>query len=136
MGFTPFCWLLLLLRLHRVLEMLARFTHSHPEAQLLGARTLFLNGALDAASRKAADILRCNGDNIQAVLLLVGVHVRQGRPAEAMAALEAAVSANFSIREAPLYHVTHAQVLVANERLEDAKKVRCCGYCCAALPTV
>uniref|UniRef100_A0A383W643 Uncharacterized protein n=1 Tax=Tetradesmus obliquus TaxID=3088 RepID=A0A383W643_TETOB len=107
----------------RVLEMLARFTHSHPEAQLLGARALFLNGALDAASRKAADILRCNGDNIQAVLLLVGVHVRQGRPAEAMAALEAAVSANFSIREAPLYHVTHAQVLVANERLEDAKKV-------------
>jgi tetratricopeptide repeat protein 21B len=104
--------------------MLARFTHAHPEAQLLGARALFLNGALDAASRKAADILRFNGDNIQAVLLVVGVHVRQGRPAEAMAALEAAVSANFSIRDAPLYHVTHSQVLVANGRLEDAKKVR------------
>ncbi|KAF6259487.1 intraflagellar transport protein [Scenedesmus sp. NREL 46B-D3] len=107
----------------RVLEMLARFTHAHPEAQLLATRAQFLNGALDAASRKAADILRFNGDNIQAVLLVVGVHVRQGRPAEAMAALEAAVSANFGIRDAPLYHVTHAQVLVANGRLEEAKQV-------------
>lgn len=103
--------------------MLARFTHAHPEAQMLSAKALFLNGALDAASQKAADILRCNGDNVQAVLLVVSAHVRQGRPAEAMAALEAAVSANFNIREAPLYHVTHAEVLLANGRLEDAKKV-------------
>lgn len=103
--------------------MLSRLTHNHPEAQILGARALYLNGALDAASRKASDVLRGNGDNIHAALLVVSVHVRQGRPAEAMAALEAAVSANFSIREAPLYQVVHAQVLVANGRLEDAKRV-------------
>jgi hypothetical protein len=34
----------------------------------------------------------------------------QGRAAEAMAALEAAVAVNFGIREAPLYHVVQAQV--------------------------
>jgi tetratricopeptide repeat protein 21B len=110
--------------------MISRFTFAHPEAQLLGSRTLYLNGSLDAAARKAAEVLRTNCDSTQAALLVVSVHVRQGRPADAMAALEAAVSANFSIRETPLYHVVHAQVLVANGRLEEAKKVCCRVHCC------
>lgn len=108
----------------RVLEVLSRFLVSHPEAQLLYARTLYLNGAMDAAARKAANILGSNRDSTQAALLVVNIHLRQGRAADAMAALEAAVSANFGIREAPLYHVVHAQVLMANGQLEEARKVR------------
>lgn len=107
----------------RVLELLSRFVGSHPEAQLLYARTLYLNGSMDAAARKAANILGSNHSSTQAALLVVSIHLRQGRPADAMAALEAAVSANFSIREAPVYHVLHAQVLMANGQLEEARKV-------------
>ena len=107
----------------RVLELLSRFLGSHPEAQLLYARTLFLNGAMDAAARKAATILGNNQRSTQAALLVVDIHLRQGRAGEAMAALEAAVSANFAIRDAPLYHVVHAQVLLANGQLEEARKV-------------
>jgi hypothetical protein len=40
-----------------------------------------------------------------------------------MAALEAAVSADFGVREGALYSVVHAQVLLANGRVEEAKKV-------------
>lgn len=107
----------------RVLELLSRFLGSHPESQLLYARTLFLNGAMDAAARKAANILGSSRDSTQAALLVVSIHLRQARASEAMAALEAAVSANFGIREAPLYHVVNAQVLVANGQLEEARKV-------------
>jgi tetratricopeptide repeat protein 21B len=106
-----------------VLELLSRFLGAHPEAQLLYARTLFLNGALDAAARKAASILRANRDSTQAALLVVSIHLRQERPTDALAALESAVSANFGIREAPLYHVVHAQVLMANGQLEGARQV-------------
>ncbi|KAF8072682.1 TTC21B [Scenedesmus sp. PABB004] len=107
-----------------VLEMLGRFTLAHPEAQLLTARALYLNGALDAAARVAAGLLRRSPDSAQAALLVVSVHVAQGRPGEAVAALEAAVAANFGIRDAPLYHVVHAQALLAGGRLEEAKRVR------------
>lgn len=108
---------------YRVLEMLSRYTHNHSEAQLLGARALYLNGAFDAAVHKASAVLKCNSDSTQAALLVVSVHVRQGRPTDAMAALEAAVSANFSIRETPLYQVVRAQVLLVNGQLEEAKRV-------------
>ncbi|KAI8469287.1 MAG: intraflagellar transport protein [Monoraphidium minutum] len=107
----------------RILEALGRFTGQLPAAQLLYARALYLNGALDAAARKAADALRGDPGDAAPQLLLVSICVRQGRASEAMDALEAAVAVNFGIRDAPLYHVVHAQVLVANGRLEDAKKV-------------
>jgi tetratricopeptide repeat protein 21B len=107
--------------------MLSRFLGAHPEAQLLYARTLFLNGALDAAARKAASILRSNRDSTQAALLVVSIHLQQGRPSDALAALEAAVSADFGIRDAPLYQLVHARVLVANGQLDAARKV--CGCC-------
>jgi tetratricopeptide repeat protein 21B len=110
-----------------VLELLSRFLGSHPEAQFLYARTLYLNGSLDAAARKAANITGNNHTSTQAALLVVSIHLRQGRAAEAMAALEAAVSANFGIRETPLYHVVHAEVLMANGQLEEARKVRGCA---------
>jgi tetratricopeptide repeat protein 21B len=108
---------------HRVLELLSRFLGSHPEAQLLYARTLYLNGSMEAAARKAASILGSNANSTQAALLVVSIHLRQGRAAAAMSALEAAVSANFGIRDTPLYHVVHAQVLMANGQLEEARKV-------------
>lgn len=107
----------------RVLELLSRFLGSHPEAQLLYARTLYLNGSMDAAARKAASILGSNQHSTQAALLVVSIHLRQGRAADAMSALEAAVSANFGIRDTPLYHVVHAQVLMANRQLGEARKV-------------
>lgn len=106
-----------------MLELLSRFLGSHPEAQLLYARTLYLNGSLEAAARKAANIPGNNHSSTQAALLVVSIQLRQGRAAEAMAALEAAVSANFGIRETPLYHVVHAEVLIANGQLEEARKV-------------
>lgn len=109
----------------RVLELLSRFLGSHPEAQLLYARTLYLNGSMDAAARKAASLLGSNQHSTQAALLVVSIHLRQGRAADAMSALEAAVSANFGIRDTPLYHVVHAQVLMANGQLGEARKVSC-----------
>ena len=42
-----------------------------------------------------------------------------------MAALDQAVSSNFAVRETPLYHIVNAKVLVASNKLEDARKVRC-----------
>lgn len=84
---------------------------------------MFLNGAMDAAARKAANILGSNPGSMQAALLVVSIHLRQGRAAEALPALEAAVSANFGIREAPLYHVVHAQALMANGQLQEARQV-------------
>lgn len=112
-----------------MLELLSRFLGSHPEAQLLYARTLFLNGSMEAAARKAANILGSTHNSTQAALLVVSIHLRQGRAGDAMAALEAAVSANFAIRDAPLYHVVHAQVLMASGQLEEARKVRCHTPC-------
>lgn len=40
-----------------------------------------------------------------------------------MAALDQAVSANFSVRETPLYAIVNAQVLVSSGKLDDARKV-------------
>jgi tetratricopeptide repeat protein 21B len=108
-----------------VLELLSRFLGAHPEAQLLYARTLYLNGSLESAARKAANILGSNHNSTQAALLVVSVHLRQGRAGDAMVALEAAVVANFAIRDTPLYHVVHAQVLMASGQLEEARKVSC-----------
>lgn len=125
-----FLTVFLYLCIGRILELLSRFLASHPEAQLLYARTLFLNGAMDAAARKAASILGSNRSSTQAALLVVSIHLRQGRATDAMAALEAAVSANFGIREAPLYHVVHAQVLMSNGQLEEARKVRIHSSAC------
>jgi tetratricopeptide repeat protein 21B len=119
-----------------VLELLSRFLGSHPEAQLLYARTLYLNGSMEAAARKAASILGSNANSTQAALLVVSIHLRQGRAAAAMSALEAAVSANFGIRDTPLYHVVHAQVLMANGQLEEARKVGTRSLslqCCAGM---
>jgi len=97
---------------HRsILESLSRYTHQLPEPQILYARALYLNGSLDAAARKVADALRrCPDDATAPRLLAVSIFLRQGRGEEAAAALEAAVAVNFGIREAPLYHIVHAQV--------------------------
>lgn len=108
----------------RALELLSRHTLALPECQLLNAKALYLNHNLDAAQRKAADVLRCSPDEYAAHLLVVSIFVHQGKPGEAMGALEQAVSANFGIRDTPLYHVVNAQVLMAANRLDEARKVR------------
>ena len=103
--------------------MLGRWTGALPEAQLLYARALYLNANFEAAQRKALDVLRGCPEDMSAHLLVVSTYVHQGRPADALAALEGAVSSNFGIRDTPLYHVVNAEVLVANGRLEEARKV-------------
>lgn len=68
------------------------------ECSLLYARTLFLAGSLDAAQRKAADVLRSNADEYNAHLLICSVYVAQEKPDLALSALDQAVSANFAVR--------------------------------------
>lgn len=41
-----------------------------------------------------------------------------------MSALDQAVSSNFAVRETPLYHVVQSKVLLANNKLDEAKRVR------------
>eukprot|EP00983_Pelagomonas_calceolata_P089788 1157346-Pelagomonas_calceolata.AAC.10 len=50
------------------------------------------------------------------------IYLYQDKPQLALAALDQAVSSNFAIREFPLYHVVNAKVLMASERLEEARK--------------
>ena len=49
--------------------------------------------------------------------------MHQDKPQLAMAALDQAVSANFSVRDTPLYAIVNAQVLVSSGKLDDARKV-------------
>lgn len=58
------------------------------EAQLLNARALYLNGNLDAAQRKAADVLRISPDAYMVHLLVCSIYVHQDKPQLAMAALD------------------------------------------------
>ncbi len=58
------------------------------EAQLLAARALYLNGNLDAAQRKAADVLRGTPDAYMCHLLICSIYVHQDKPQLAMAALD------------------------------------------------
>lgn len=105
------------------LDLLSKYAPALSEAQLLSARSLFLNGYLDAAARRAADILRNSPEDASAHLLVCNVYLHQDQPALAQSALDNAVSANFAVRELPAYHVTHARVLLAGGKLEEAKKV-------------
>ncbi|KAG1671374.1 hypothetical protein FOA52_002984 [Chlamydomonas sp. UWO 241] len=107
----------------RALELLLKWVPGMLDAQLLSARVLYLSGSLDAAQRKAADVLRTNPDAYMVHLLICSVYVHQDKPTLAMAALDQAVSANFSVRETPLYHIVNAKVLIASNKLEDARKV-------------
>jgi tetratricopeptide repeat protein 21B len=40
-----------------------------------------------------------------------------------IALLMQAVSSNFAVRETALYHIVNAKVLIASNKLEDARKV-------------
>jgi len=107
----------------RALELLVKWVPGMLDAQLLSARALYLNGSLDAAQRKAADVLRTNPEAYMVHLLICSIYVHQDKPQLAMAALDQAVSANFAVRETPLYHIVNAKVLIASNKLEDARKV-------------
>ncbi|GBF90474.1 hypothetical protein Rsub_03470 [Raphidocelis subcapitata] len=102
----------------RILEALGRYTGQLSEACRLYARALYLNGSFEAAGRKAAEALRAAPDDAGAHLLVVSIFVQQGRAPEAMAALDAAVAANFSVREAPLYSIVHAQASLRGAPIE------------------
>ncbi len=47
------------------------------EAQLLAARALYLNGSLDAAHRKASEVLRSNPEAFMVHLLICSIYVHQ-----------------------------------------------------------
>lgn len=51
----------------------------------------------------------------------------QDKPQLALAALDQAVSANFAVRETPLFHIVSARVHMSSGRLEEARKVRVLG---------
>jgi len=107
----------------RALEGLAAHTPQLPAAQLLHARALYALGHLDEAQRKAAGVLHNCPEDIFTQLLVCSIYVRQGKSAEAMAALDHAVSANFGVRDVPLYHIVRARVLRSQGNVQDARKV-------------
>jgi hypothetical protein len=63
---------------------MGRYTGSLPQAQLLYARALYLNGALDPAGHKVAEVLQGCPQDGPAQLLSVSIFMRQvgGAPAE------------------------------------------------------
>lgn len=61
----------------RALDLLTKQAPALLEAALLHARALYLNGVLDAALRKAGDILRMNPEESSAHLLICSVYVAQ-----------------------------------------------------------
>uniref|UniRef100_A0A7S0S5T6 Tetratricopeptide repeat-like domain-containing protein n=1 Tax=Chlamydomonas leiostraca TaxID=1034604 RepID=A0A7S0S5T6_9CHLO len=107
----------------RALDLLNKHAPALVEAALLSARALYLNGSLDAALRKAQDILRANPEEYTVHLLITSIYVHQEKAQAALAALDQAVSSNFAVREMPLFHVVNAQVLMASGKLEEARKV-------------
>ncbi|PNW81978.1 hypothetical protein CHLRE_06g268800v5 [Chlamydomonas reinhardtii] len=113
----------LISKVTRALDLLNKQAPALQESALLHARALYLNGNLDGALRKAGEILRMNPEESSAHLLICSVYVAQDKPELAVSALDQAVSSNFAIRETPLYHVVQAKVLVANNKLDDAKRV-------------
>ncbi|EFJ52945.1 hypothetical protein VOLCADRAFT_78980 [Volvox carteri f. nagariensis] len=113
----------LISKVTRALDLLNKQAPALLESSLLHARALYLNGALDAALRKAGEILRMNPEESGAHLLICSVYVAQDKPDLALSALDQAVSSNFAVRETPLYHVVQSKVLIANGKLEDAKRV-------------
>ncbi|KAG2502129.1 hypothetical protein HYH03_000619 [Edaphochlamys debaryana] len=107
----------------RALDLLNKTAPGLQEGALLHAKALYLNGNLDMAARKAGEILRTNPEESSAHLLICSVFVAQDKPDLALSALDQAVSSNFTVRETPLYHVVQSKVLLANNKLEDAKRV-------------
>ncbi|KXZ45770.1 hypothetical protein GPECTOR_50g563 [Gonium pectorale] len=113
----------LISKVTRALDLLNKQAPALLEGALLHARALYLNGSLDAALRKAGEILHCNPEESSAHLLICSVYVAQDKPEPALSALDQAVSSNFAVRETPLYHVVQSKVLLANNKLEEAKRV-------------
>lgn len=113
----------LISKVTRALDLLTKQAPALLEAALLHARALYLNGVLDAALRKAGDILRMNPEESSAHLLICSVYVAQDKADLAVSALDQAVSSNFAVRETPLYHVVQSKVLLANNKLDEAKRV-------------
>ncbi len=68
-------------------------------------------------------------------LLICSIYVHQDKPQLAMASLDQAVSSNFAVRETPLYHIVNAKVLIASNKMEDARKVgeRACVCVCVCV---
>eukprot|EP00798_Chlamydomonas_sp_ICE-L_P019308 gene19309-25961_t len=113
----------LMTKVNRALELLGKQAPGLLECQILQARALYLNGNLDAAQRKSADILNTNPEEYTVHLLICNVYVYQDKPQLAMSALDQAVSSNFAVRETPMYHIVNAKVLMASDKLDDARKV-------------
>lgn len=179
------------LALSRVCELVGKHCPGLLAAELLLARTHYLDGKAELAHRKALDVLRSNPDESDAHLLISnillhqvscckpdlvrgdigfdtrlditaglgcvwetfpaliqsktlhkpcisslqeqcnfspehqsssGVDRAQGKPAAAMAALEAAVSTNFGVRESPQYAIVRAKVALLEGRLDEAQR--------------
>ncbi len=91
------------------------------QAQL--ARCLLLNGDPAAAQTKAADLLQRDPQDAGAHMLACSIAMAQDKPQQALAALELAVSADFAVRDTPLYHIGQAKALLAASRLEEARRV-------------
>jgi tetratricopeptide repeat protein 21B len=58
------------------------------DAQLLAARAMYLGGNLDAAQRKASEVLRVNPEAYMVHLLVCSIYLHQDKPQLAMAALD------------------------------------------------
>ncbi|MEW5313286.1 MAG: hypothetical protein WDW38_004868 [Sanguina aurantia] len=112
----------LIAKCNRALDRLSKQAPSLIECQMLHARSLYLNGNLEAAQRKASDVLRVNPEEFTAHLLICSVYVHQDKASLALSALDQAVSANFTVRETPLFHIVNAKVLLSSGKVEECRK--------------
>ncbi|MEW5298948.1 MAG: hypothetical protein WDW36_002017 [Sanguina aurantia] len=113
----------LIAKCNRALDRLSKQAPSLIECQMLHARALYLNGSLEAAQRKASDVLRVNPEEFTAHLLICSVYVHQDKASLALSALDQAVSANFTVRETPLFHIVNAKVLLSSGKVEECRRV-------------
>jgi tetratricopeptide repeat protein 21B len=112
----------MLARVSHVLEALTKVAPGQIEAAYLLAHTKFLSGQTEAAQSGAQYCLKCDSTHTDAHLLMAQIHLVNNAPKAAAQSLEVALSYNFEVREAPMYHVIEARVHVSQNKLEDALK--------------
>lgn len=106
-----------------LLEVVSKSVPGMLSAQLALGNATFLAGRLDAAHSLCATCLRLNPNHARSQLLAARVALAQGKPRAAAAALEQALSHDFSVRDSPQYALVRAQVLKESGQFDEAARV-------------
>ncbi|GMH34337.1 hypothetical protein BSKO_02171 [Bryopsis sp. KO-2023] len=108
-------------KITRILRGLSRYAPGHLQCHILLAQAHFLDGNMEAAMRMASELQRLNPGESRAHLLVCRIYLHQGKLSSARLALDEAVGASFAVRQLPSYHIVNAEVLMAEESLDEAK---------------